>query len=192
MAPTGSRRPPPSLRNALEQSFFVSEDRRLIENLRALKELQDTKQALSAVSGITNDQVLTRLVALGTTPETVAALAVVPLVMVAWADGEVDDKERRTILEGLEQVGVAAGGVEHQLVECWLARRPEAKLVEAWRHHVQGLCERMTEAERVAFRDDVLRSARGVAEASGGIAGLFRVSASERDVLDQLEAAFSG
>jgi tellurite resistance protein len=135
--------------------------------------------------------VLTRLVALGTTPETVAALAVVPLVAVAWADGEVDEKERRAILDGLEEAGVAAGGIEHQLVDSWLARPPEPKLLDAWTHYMHGLCERMTEAERLAFRDELLKTASNVAEASGGLGGFFKISASEREVLEQLQAAFA-
>jgi hypothetical protein len=179
------------MRNRLEEAFFLAEDRYLVEKLQALKKMEESKQALSEISGITSDAVLTRLVALGTTPQTLAALAVVPLIEVAWADGEVDEKEKRAIFDGLERSGVPRGGIEQQLVESWLEHQPKPKLLEAWKHYVQGLCEKMTESERVAFRDEVLKSARGVAEASGGFAGLLKVSASEREMLEQLRAAFS-
>jgi tellurite resistance protein len=182
--------PPPSTRSPLEEAFFLAEDQRLIEKYRALKAMRESKQALAEVSGITNDVVLEKLVSLGTTPQTVAALAVVPLVEVAWADGEVDDQERQAILRALADSGVSPGGIEHQLVETWLGRRPGPKLLAAWRQYVHGLCEKMNDPERVAFREEVLKSTLSVAEASGGIAGLWKVSAAEREMIEQLKAAF--
>jgi hypothetical protein len=190
MAKHDSLLPPPSVRLRLEEAFFLAEDRRLIEKLRTLQKMEETKQALTEVSGITDDAVLTRLVEMGIESETLAAIAVVPLIEVAWADGEVDEKERKAILSGLGKAGVAAGGIEQQLVESWLEHRPEPKLLDAWRQYLHGLCEKMTEAERTSFRDEVMKSARAVAEASGGVAGLFKVSAAERDMLDRLQAAF--
>lgn len=190
MSPRATGSPPPSTRSTLEEAFFLAEDRRLIEKLQALKQMQETKQALADVSGITNDQVLEKLVSLGTTPETLAAIAVVPLVEVAWSDGEVDDKEREAILRGLGDSGVAPGGVEHQLVETWLERRPGPELLEAWKHYVQDICEKMDPANREAFRDEVLKRTLGVAEASGGLVGLWKVSAAEREMMEQLQAAF--
>jgi hypothetical protein len=71
----------------LEDAFFLEEDRVLRERLRAMQNLAESKEALSSVSGITNDVILTKLVELNVKPETVAALAAVPLVEVAWADG---------------------------------------------------------------------------------------------------------
>ena len=182
--------PPPSTRRTLEEAFFLAEDQRLIERLRALQAMQESKQALSEVSGITNDQVLEKLVSLGTEPQTVAALAVVPLVEVAWADGEADEQERRAILRALVDSGVAPGGTEHQLVETWLERRPGPKLLAAWQQYVRGLCEKMDDSERAAFRDEVLKSTLSVAEASGGFAGFRKVSAAEREMIEQLKAAF--
>jgi hypothetical protein len=192
MSPRGSSSfPPPSRRSsALEEAFFLAEDQRLIEKHRALKEMQEGKQALAEVSGITNDVVLEKLVSLGTTPQTVAALAVVPLVEVAWADGEVDDQERQAILQALVGSGVAPGGIEHQLVETWLARRPGPQLLATWQQYVHGLCEKMDDTEREAFREEVLKSTLSVAEASGGFAGLWKVSATEREMIEQLKAAF--
>jgi hypothetical protein len=191
MSPRGSSSfPPPNPRNSLEEAFFLAEDQRLIEKLRALQAMQDSKQALAEVSGITNDQVLEKLVSLGTKPHAVAALAVVPLVEVAWADGEADERERRAVLQALVDSGVSPGGIEQQLVEAWLERRPGPKLLASWQQYVRGLCEKMTDMERAAFRDEVLKSTLSIAEASGGFAGLRKVSAAEREMIEQLRAAF--
>ncbi|HOU92007.1 MAG TPA: hypothetical protein PLU22_13235, partial [Polyangiaceae bacterium] len=74
----------------LEDAFFLAQDTVLVERLRALRKMQESKEALAAASGIASDAILSRLVELDVRPETVAALATVPLIEVAWADGEVD------------------------------------------------------------------------------------------------------
>lgn len=181
---------PFSTRSALEDAFFLEEDRRLLERLRELDARKEKKQALAEVSGIRDEEVLERLVALGATPEMVAAMAVVPLVEVAWADGEVDEKERRAILDSLERAGVPRGGLEEELVRRWLERHPGPALLAAWQQYVRGLCRQMSEQERRALREEVLRATRVVAEASGGVLGLGRVSAAEREMMEQLEEAF--
>jgi uncharacterized membrane protein YebE (DUF533 family) len=52
--------------------------------------------------------------------ETVAALSVVPLVEVAWADGALNAKERRAIVE---RAAIAPDSTEGALLEVWLDRR---------------------------------------------------------------------
>jgi tellurite resistance protein len=175
----------------LEDAFFLKEDQKLVENLRNLKKMQETQAALAQVSGIQDEQVLKRLVELDIHPEVVAALAVVPLVEVAWADGDVDAQERAAILKIVEQSGVAPGGIEYQLIDEWLTHRPEPRLLEAWKHYVEGLCGSLNPEERGAFKQAFLANTRQVAEASGGFFGLSsKVSKSEAQVLAQLENAF--
>lgn len=66
---------------------------------------------------------------LGVRAETLAALAVVPLVEVEWADGALDAKERRTIVE---RSAISPNSTAAALLEAWLDRRPEPKLLVAW------------------------------------------------------------
>ncbi|MEW6750719.1 MAG: hypothetical protein AB1505_07045 [Candidatus Latescibacterota bacterium] len=175
----------------LEDAFFLRNDARLIEQRRKLEKLARTQAALAEVSGIRNPQVLARLVELQVTPDLLATLAVVPLVEVAWADGQVHERERAAALAGAEGTGVARGSVNHVLLEEWLQQRPTPELLEAWNHYVAGLCESLTAAEREALREDLLARARRVAEAAGGFLGLgAKVSEQEQAVLDSMAAAF--
>jgi uncharacterized membrane protein YebE (DUF533 family) len=64
------------------------------------------KEALAAASGITDDAVLDRLAAFNLGADTLAALSVAPLVVVAWADGGIDDKERSAVLAGAAEAGL--------------------------------------------------------------------------------------
>jgi hypothetical protein len=174
----------------LQDAFFLEQDRVLIERLKAMKAMAETKEALAAVSGISNDVVLTRLVALGVKPEVVAALATVPLVEVAWADGDVAEAERAAILGHANAQGFSPGGVEHELLERWLTHRPEPRLLEAWQTYVRGLCESLSLEERALLREELMHSTRATAQAAGGFLGLRRISGAEQRMLDVLAATF--
>jgi hypothetical protein len=146
---------------SLEDEFFHREDKRLIERLKELKGVEATR----------------------------AALFTVPLVEVAWADGTLDAKERRVIVD---RAGVARDSTAGALLEAWLDRRPDPKLLAAWTHLVQGMCEQL-DADGVArLMAGLLERATAVAAASGGLLAVgSKVSRSEAAMLARLEAAFA-
>lgn len=177
---------------SLEDEFFHRENQRLIKRLADLKATETTREGLSKASGITNPAVLDKLVELGIRPETVAALSIVPLVEVAWADGSLDTRERRAILDRARDSGIAPGSTEHTLLEAWLDRRPEPKLLTAWTHMVQGMSQQLGPDGTARLKAGLLDRARAVAAASGGVLGLgSKVSSAEATVLAELEAAFA-
>ena len=179
-------------RNALEEAFFARENAKLRQQLRDLDNTKRKKEALAAASGITNDAVLEKLAALNISSETVAALALVPLIAIAWSDGSIDAKERAAVLAEAQEEGVSQGDVSHELFERWLSQRPPANLLATWKDYVRALGETMSAEDRRFFKGRVLDRARGVAEAAGGgFLGIgSKVSAPEQKVLDELASAF--
>jgi uncharacterized tellurite resistance protein B-like protein len=175
----------------LENMFFIKEDQKLIEKLRALKKLGETKEELSRISGIKNDVVLQKLVDLNVRPETLASITLVPLVEVAWADGTVDEAERNAVLKAVEHLGFASGSTDYELVLQWMTHKPSPALLEAWVHYIAGLCEELSEEERTRLKEDLLGHTREVAMTSGGFLGLGnKISKEEAAVLSRLENAF--
>jgi hypothetical protein len=178
-------------KRALEDSFFRKQDEKLIARLRAQRTEQEASRALAEASGVTDAAALGRLRDLGVAPETLAALGVVPLVAVAWADGRLEERERRAVLAGAEAAGVEPGSPAHTLFEGWLEAPPSAGMLEAWRTYTSALCSRLSATERETLRAQVLGRARAVAEAAGGFLGLgSRVSEAEEKMLASLERAF--
>jgi hypothetical protein len=176
---------------SLEDEFFRREDQRLIQKLEAIRAAQTNREALAKAAGIGNPDVVDRLLQLGVKAETVAALALVPLVEVAWADGDLDRRERGAILDRARESGLAAGSVEHGLLEAWLDRRPDPKLLTAWTHLVRGVSEQLGREESARLKANLLDRARAVASASGGVFGMgSKVSSAEAAMLLQLEGAF--
>ncbi len=88
---------------SLEAIFFANQEAELLRQLHEKKADQTEREALRAASGIADEAVLDQLIALDMRSETVAAVTIVPLVAVAWADNSLDDKERRAILSGLKK-----------------------------------------------------------------------------------------
>jgi hypothetical protein len=173
---------------ALEDEFFHRQNQRLIERLSELKAAESTRDALAKASGITTPAVLEELIKLGIRAETIAALSIVPLLEVAWADGTLDAKERRAVIDA---AGVAPGSTAAALIEAWLDRRPDPQLFTAWTHLVQAMCEQLGPAGAAELKTGLLERAAAVAAASGGRFGLgSRVSSSEAGALARLEAAF--
>jgi hypothetical protein len=84
----------------LVELFFWQQDRVLVETLQREEASQQRMQALQQVSGVHNPEVLQRLVELDVSPEVLAAISVLPLVEVAWADGRMDQKGKAAVLAG--------------------------------------------------------------------------------------------
>ena len=179
-------------RNKLEEAFFAKENERLRQRLREADEAKSRKEALAAASGITDDAVLERLAALGLGGGTLAALSLVPLVVVAWADGDIDDKERHALLSGAAEVGVGTEDVSRQLLDRWLKEPPPRELLAAWTDYIRATSATLGDEAKRALEAELLGRARRVAEATGGFLGLGRkVSAAEEAALERLEEAFS-
>lgn len=174
----------------LEDEFFRREDERLTQRLRELKHKEASREALSTASGISNPAILDALLNLGIRPEVIGALSVVPLVEVAWADGTLDAREKQAILARAEKSGITSGSIDHDLLRSWLDHKPEPKLLTAWTHMVQGMCEQLSGEQVTALRTSLVERARAIAKASGGFLGVGSVSTAEGDMIRQLESAF--
>ena len=179
-------------RKALEDQFFAKQDQKLLEQLRARAAAQTAIEALRKVSGVTDEAVLNKLVELGICSDTLAALSLIPLVAVAWADGTVEANERKAVLSAAAEAGVDEGDLSHELLGSWLDARPGRELIDAWRDYIRGLSEQLDPVARGALKHELLDRARQVAEAAGGFLGYGnKVSQQEEDVLAELERAFS-
>ena len=176
---------------SLEAQFFAKQNEELKARLR--QRLEDSKhvEGLRELASVSDDELLERLVQLGVKPSTWAAVSLIPLVEVAWADGNVKEAERRAVLAAAEANGVDPNGPGYELLQNWLESRPDARLFATWGEYVVGLCEDLTPSEREGMRDVVLGRARAVAEAAGGILGLVnKISPEEKVVLGSIEKAF--
>jgi hypothetical protein len=175
----------------IEEEFFRREDQRLRARLREMREAETAREALSQATGITSAPVLDKLMAMKIQPEIIAALRIVPLVEVAWADGTLDEKEGAAVLAAAREAGIPAESSAYALLDAWLKRKPEPYLLAAWTTLVQGMSASLPEAEVKKFEASLMDRLRRVAGASGGVLGLgSKVSKQEAAVLAKLSKAF--
>jgi len=178
-------------KKALEESFFAKENAALIERLKAEEWASVTKAKLAEISGIQDDEVLSKIVDLGIDLGTWAVISLVPLVEVAWADGNVHDKERNAVLAAAEANGILPGSPSYELLQNWLSHRPDGRVMEAWGAYIVELCAGLGAAEIASVKDKVIGRARAVASATGGFLGLGpKISTEEDIVLAELAKAF--
>ena len=178
-------------RRALEESFFRRRNAELLEDIRKQLELEARRHELATVSGIRDEKLLDRLLRLELHPDTVAALSLVPMVRVAWADGSLDPKELDTILQSAVDAGVARESASYHWLKTWLQAELDAELIEAWQSYVAALTATLDAEDREELQRGLLSGAERVAKAAGGVLGLGnKISAEEQQVLDELAEAF--
>jgi hypothetical protein len=175
----------------LEETFFAKENERLLRELREKAKLEEKRKALQAVVKAKDSSIIEHLLELGVGPESILAVSLVPLAAVSWADGSLDDKERKAILRAASERGVQPGSANYTMLEAWLKEKPSQKLMDAWKKYARGIWEQLTKEEQVLMRVNIVGRAREVAEAAGGFLGVSSISPKEEALLKELEKVVS-
>ena len=176
---------------SLEESFFARENERLLQKLREKAALDERRKSFMESLNLDNLQVIDALIELELEPQTVAAFSIVPLVKMAWADGAIQSRERKAIIEAAEERGIEQGSANHDLLESWLKREPGPELMDTWKEYVDALRASLDPMIFDALRERVISRTRAVAKAAGGILGLGSVSKAEQAMLDRLEESLN-
>jgi hypothetical protein len=175
---------------ALEDQFFEKENQQKLAQMKDKLDVQRSREDLRKASGMTDDAVLDKLVALGLKSNTIAALSLVPLIAVAWADGTIQDNERTAILQGAHGKGLEQGTDGYELLQSWLKKKPTDDLFTAWEAYIKTLTVQLNEEQNRLLKNQILGFAKMVAASAGGILGFGKVSGDEEKVLIRIEAAF--
>jgi hypothetical protein len=170
----------------LEDDYFRKKDRELLEKMRQAAAAQNARLELSTKTGLQDPELLQTLEALGFTPETVPLLFFVPLVQVAWAEGGVTDAERTLIVQLARTRGIDEGSVADRQLAAWLATRPDAATFDGARRLIRAILDTGAAAGAAFDADDLVKYCEQIAAQSGGVFGMKRVSAEERELLSAL------
>jgi hypothetical protein len=170
---------------ALEEEFFRKKNQELVEKMKQRERDAEVLRDIAARAGVDDPEVVRELQKLGFTPETVGLLPLVPLVQVAWADGSIAEAEREKIVDLARSRGVVDGSAAYVQLQAWLADRPSWEVFDGARRLIRAVVDapggetKMTVDELVAYCEEI-------ASASGGLFGLRKISAEERDILTSI------
>ena len=171
---------------ALEDEFFHRIDENLRKQLRESMQLDQRREQLKAATGFEDAELLDHLLTGGFQSSTLSALALLPALFVAWADGSVTNKERQAVLSAALNRGLDHQPNAMQMVRSWLENRPPESLWILWKEYAEGLHEFLPEGVSDLLLREIVRTATKVAEASGGALGFGKISAAEQDILDKI------
>jgi len=141
---------------------------------------------------MTDEQLHRELAQLGVDRDTWRAVLLLPVVQVAWADGEVQTAEKARILEMAHAEGLL-DGPGGDVVRRWLERPPDAATLARGRRVLVALVQRHR-GPGADLDDDALEQVEArcleVARAAGGLFDLvFTVDESEQKALRAISTA---
>jgi hypothetical protein len=175
---------PLSLKRANEEEYFQKKDRELIEKMRQQAKVQQQLRELGESVGITDPEVSRELAELGFTPETVKLLPLIPVLEMAWAEGAVTDAERKMVVDVARARGIEEGSAADRQLAHWLDRRPAEGVFRRAGRLIGALFA--SEGRFELTPDDILKYCEAIADASGGLFGIRRVSSEERATLGRI------
>jgi hypothetical protein len=137
---------------------------------------------------MTDEELADALKALGMDPASWRSLPLLPLVQVAWADGEVQEAERDLILD-LAEDRFHLEDEGRRVLRNWLHHRPSQAYVHRGQEVLLTLCQRAEGFDGEQGLADVIEFAKDVARAAGGYFGFGAISSAEADAIDEIAAA---
>lgn len=161
------------------------EDRRREKRLEAIreKEREGIQEALE-----TSEEVAKEALELGFDKDTARVLPLVPLIEMAWADGEVSSAESRTVRELAKRFGLEPDSEAFDFMTLMLREEPSEVFFERVNRVVSHL---VSENPDNWDRDSLVELVKQVAEASGGFFGLTNpINSDERDLLEEFAELF--
>ncbi|MBW2232709.1 MAG: hypothetical protein JRG92_15500 [Deltaproteobacteria bacterium] len=181
-----------SREHELGQAFYRGAAETLREHLQLQGEEEAARMSLTAATGISDPAVVAELAGLGIRVDTLAALTLIPLIQIAWVDGEMDARERDAILDAAVSTGSEKGSTSHRLLEIWILEEPPPDLTNAWRGYIGALCTELSSTQRERLEANLLGRAREVAAAAGSTLDRSpHISANEEACLQSLASAFT-
>ncbi len=172
--------------------YFYQKDRELIEKMRKAAANEKARSEMAGRIRINEPGLISDLQELGFTPETVRVLPLMPIVQLAWAEGGVSPAERTLLVSLARNRGIDEGSPADQLLADWMARAPSPEIFSNAMRLIRAMLANAAPGPDMISADDIIRYCELIAEASGGIFGIGKVSAEERATLAQIATELKG
>lgn len=169
-----------------ETEYFLRKEKELIERLRQKAEEEARHQELAEASGLADEAVLSELRELGFDRETVSLMHLIPMLSVAWADGEMSVKEKELVLSAAKVRGIEPGSPGFDKLRGWLESRPPQVLFDRTLVLVRALLAAIPEERGERAARTLYDQCVELAAASGGFLGIGKISPEEKAVLESL------
>ena len=141
-----------------------------------------------------SDDLRQNLEALGLNESNCKALALFPLIQVAWADGKIQSSERKAIKKIADKIDLLSGGGD-EILDGWLKSRPSPEEVSmSLKTLVQLARDSGADSEDVTPHtlNQLIHFSYSIAQAAGGMFGLSEpITRAELNCLEEIAGALS-
>jgi DnaJ-domain-containing protein 1 len=173
-------------KHALEAAFCRDVDNLLIGRLQTQADSDEAREKLARVAHLKDPKLIDQLASLGVTPAGLVAIQMVPLVLIAWADHGVDQKERACIFRQAKRFGIRQTSEAYALLDHWLDHRPPVLVFDTWRRFIRHEFAVMCSKKRATLVRITKEQMVAVARCSGGFMGLRRISSNEQKLIQAI------
>ena len=179
----------PTRGKALEEAFFYRMDQELIELLSKGIQRDEKIRLFANATGIRDRKRLASLVDSGFELSTLTAFIWVPLVFVAWSDGNADRLEKNAIFDVLTNKGISQETASMMIAHEWFRKGPNEDLWKTWQEFAITTLASLVPAIRNELIDEIVGLCHVVAHASGGFLGVGTISKTEANIIDRVIGA---
>ncbi len=174
-----------------EEEYFLRAEAELLDKVRSRVAKEAERRALGEYHGVEDEELLKAFQEAGYDRDTVQILHLVPILQVAWVDGEISKAEREEILRIAAARNVVEGTPVHAKLLSWLETPPSQQFFERTTEIITRLIDLFPEDKRTSLTSDVMTASLAVASASGGFLGFgSKVSADEKYLIEKFAADF--
>ncbi|MCP4782382.1 MAG: hypothetical protein GY903_33905 [Fuerstiella sp.] len=175
---------------ALEDEFFRRVDEKLAQALREKWQHERDVESLKQESRIEDVTVIEEMRSVGIHPGMIRAITLVPAIHVAWANGFIEKQERDAVQHAAHSIGISEESTTGHLLASWLDHQPTPDLLQAWADYVAELHKVLDLVSYRHLHNNAVDTARNIAEAAGGVLGVYSVSVAEEGAIRQIDQAF--
>lgn len=169
----------------LEDAFFYKVDRELIDLLSKRLQREEKVRLIANATGIRDQKHLKLLADSGFELSTLHFIWV-PLILVAWADGNAEKIEKETIAGILVSKGISQETISRVVAHDWFRKKPAEELWEIWAELSAATSASLSPPIYNELIDEIVGLCRCVADASGGFMGLGKISTTETQAIDRV------
>jgi hypothetical protein len=175
---------------ALEDEFFRRVDKDLARKLRNKWQHEHDIESLQQESRIDDVSIVEELLDAGIQPGMLRAMALVPAIHVAWANGFVESPEREAVLHAAHMLSISKDSPTEQLLVSWLDKHPSPELCQVWEDYIKALNDILNTVAFSHPHQIAINTAQNIAETAGGFLGVHSVSIAEQRAIQQVDEAF--
>jgi hypothetical protein len=175
----------------LEEEYFRKKEFALLEKLKGVFQKKVDKESIRKAAGVTDEELLDQMVKVHLNDEMMAAFQLYPLVEIAWADGDLSEKEAGSVLAAAERHGVRPGTKGYEMLDRRLHEGPDPEFRKIWFLYAEQLGKVLSRRELETFRNDLLERCRAVVAATGHLERLLVDVGGERKIIAAIEEALT-